>query len=429
MKRTFFSRVFATIAAASVIVTVATALADNPEAITQTNCVAVGTWLDPASAAAMSPERVIAAMARHPVVLLGESHDNAEHHRWQLHTLAALHAYNPEMVIGFEMFPRRVQAALDAWVGGQLNVESFLDAAEWHQVWGFHEELYLPLFHFARQNRIPMVALNVERRLISKVGREGWASVPAEEREGVSDPVSASQAYRESLARAFVETHMLVTQMEAEKGGVTKNPHALDQGHHDAADLTSVLENEDFKRFVEAQLTWDRAMAEGLAKARRENPDALVVGIIGRGHLEHGFGVPHQLAELGVTNAAVLLPTEPEAACQDLAADLADGLFVVARANEIETARPRPTLGVFLETTDGGVRVNQVVTGSVAEATKLAEGDIVTAAAGVSVARVSELVAVVQRQAPGTWLPLKIKRGDRELEVVAKFPTGSRPAE
>ena len=64
-------------------------------------------------AAAVAPGALIADMARRDVVLLGEHHDEADHHRWQLHTLAALHAQRPRMVIGFEAFPRRVQPVLD----------------------------------------------------------------------------------------------------------------------------------------------------------------------------------------------------------------------------------------------------------------------------------------------------------------------------
>jgi S1-C subfamily serine protease len=35
---------------------------------------------------------------------------------------------------------------------------------------------------------------------------------------------------------------------------------------------------------------------------------------------------------------------------------------------------------------------------------------------------VSDLVEAVQRQAPGTWLPLKVRRGAETIELVAKFP-------
>jgi len=73
----------------------------------------------------------MAALAWRPVVLLSEQHDNAEHHRWQLQLLAALHAHNPDMIVGFEMFPRRVQPSLDRWIAGALDVQKFLKEADW----------------------------------------------------------------------------------------------------------------------------------------------------------------------------------------------------------------------------------------------------------------------------------------------------------
>ena len=36
--------------------------------------------------------------------------------------------------------------------------------------------------------------------------------------------------------------------------------------------------------------------------------------------------------------------------------------------------------------------------------------------------RVSELIEIIQRQAPGTWLPLELKRGGEKRRLVAKFP-------
>jgi hypothetical protein len=38
-----------------------------------------------------------------------------------LQTLAALHVQRPKIVIGFEMFPRRLQPILDQWVAGALG--------------------------------------------------------------------------------------------------------------------------------------------------------------------------------------------------------------------------------------------------------------------------------------------------------------------
>ena len=136
-------------------------------------------------------------------MLLGESHDNAEHHRWQLQTLTALHALRPDMVLVFEMFPHRVQPALERWVAGELGEAEFLGAAEWRRVWNFDAQLYMPIFHFARMNRVPMVALNVDAEFIRAVTAKGFDAVPAEKREGVTRPAAPAAAYLDFLLPVY----------------------------------------------------------------------------------------------------------------------------------------------------------------------------------------------------------------------------------
>ncbi len=143
---------------------------------------------------------VLQAMAKRDVVLLGEQHDEDDDHRWQLQVLAALHAQRPDMVIGFEMFPRSAQPVLDAWVAGNLTVKQLLLQSQWDSVWKLPAELYLPLFQFARINRIPMVALNVDQKLIRAIAEKGWDAVPAAEREGVGTAAPAPRAYRDHLS-------------------------------------------------------------------------------------------------------------------------------------------------------------------------------------------------------------------------------------
>ncbi|MEN3353234.1 MAG: hypothetical protein V7640_1392, partial [Betaproteobacteria bacterium] len=133
-------------------------------------------------------------MARRDVVLIGEHHDDPDHHLWQLQTLAALHLLRPQMVVGFEVFPRRVQPVLDDWTAGRLTQQQFLERVEWDKIWNVPAALYLPLFHFARLNRIPIAALNVERTLTSGISRNGWDAIPETQREGVSRAAKASSA-------------------------------------------------------------------------------------------------------------------------------------------------------------------------------------------------------------------------------------------
>jgi uncharacterized iron-regulated protein len=376
-------------------------------------------------------------MARRSVVLLGENHASAEHHRWQLHTAAALFAHNANMVLGFEMFPRRVQPVLDAWVAGALTVEAFLERVDWQTVWGYPAELYLPLFHFARQHRIPMLALNVEREFVARVGREGWEAVPAADREGVSDPLPASDAYRSSLARVFAEKARHrgkpLTADPTAMPSTTEHTAVPSTAEHTAAasheaEHAAILADPAFARFVAAQLTWDRAMAEAVAAAHRRPGAPLVVGIVGRGHLEHGWGIPHQLADLGIGDAAVLLPIDGTEACRAADPGIADAVFVLDAIAEPAPARPR--LGVMIETAgDGGARIVRVVDDSVAAAAGLATGDVIRRAAGVDVADQQGLVAVIGRQAPGTWLPLDVERDGARLQIVARFPAHPDAAE
>lgn len=252
-----------------------------PEGTTPENCRA-GAWFDPTGGRALTAAEVLARAAVGQAVLLGEIHDRACDHRWQMHVCAGLLGHRADIVIGFEMFPASLNPVLEDWVAGGLEEEVFAERAEWEDVWGFDIELYMPLFRFARDNGIEMIGLNCRRGLVREVGRLGWEGIPDADREGLTPPAPASSAHRQYL---FDIT-----------GGNRPGREALS-----AADPA-------FDRFVRAQQTWDRAFACRLAE-RHRRPDApLVVGIIGRGHLEFGGGTPAQLADLGISRTMVLLP-------------------------------------------------------------------------------------------------------------------------
>lgn len=272
------------------------------------NCALQGRWIDPATGERLGEGTLLEDLAARPIVLLGEEHDNAAHHRWQLRVIEALQARRPDLVLGFEMFGRASQPVLDQWVAGELEADAFLRGTRWHETWGFDSHLYLPIFEFARRNKLSMLALNVEQSLIRRVGRDGPESVPVDEREGIGEPAPALPAYRRWLAEIF-----------AHKGALQG-----DQG--------TAVPDPAFERFVAAQLTWDRAMAEALAAAHARPEAPLVVGLAGIGHLKNGWGIPHQLRDLGIVDAAVLLPVAAGAACTELTSGYANAVFVVAPA-------------------------------------------------------------------------------------------------
>jgi uncharacterized iron-regulated protein len=383
-------------------------------------CEMRGNWIDVKTGQILDRGELFRDVVAKPsVVLLGESHTDADHHRWELQTLAALHGRGGSLVIGFEAFPRRLQAVLDDWVDGKLTDEAFLKASEWRQVWGYDAALYMPLFQFARLNRIPMIALNVERKLVSRVGEQGWENVPVAEREGLSDPAPASAAYQRDLARVFLLKKSLPPGTDPLSVPAGANPPEPDE-----AALAETVKQPEFQHFVAAQLTWDRAMAEALAGARRKFPDSTVAGILGAGHVEDGYGVPHQLQALGIGDVKTFLPASTDTACSLVSTGAADAVFTLPH-EDAALALARPRLGVLLTDGDGAPRISRVVNDSVADTAGLKAGDHVVRAAGLSIRTPDELVEVVGRQAPGTWLPLGIRRDGQEIDVVAKFP--SRP--
>ncbi|MGP1680530.1 MAG: ChaN family lipoprotein, partial [Burkholderiales bacterium] len=229
------------------------------------------------------------------------------------------------------------------------------------------------------------------------VRAKGLAAVPIERREGVSAPAAASEAYLVRLFEAYAQ-------------------------HPENKAAAPARTDPEFARFVEAQLLWDRAMAQALADAAARNPDTLVVGVMGARHIAHGDGVPHQLESLGIQRVVSLLPWDHEAGCDDFSAGLASAVYGLPYVPPAPPAPPPPLLGIRIEEVPDGIRVVAVSPDSVAAASGLKAEDVLIEAAGTAVKTIGELKASVSRMAPGTWLPLKARRGGELIELTAKFP-------
>lgn len=261
-----------------------------------------GTWANPDNGSVVDHVSLMTTMSEQKVVLLGETHDRYDVHRWQLHVAAGLFAHRNNIALGFEMFPRRVQPILDEWVAGELTTDAFLEKVGWKTVWGFEADLYLPLFHFCRAHRLPMYALNCRRALVTEVGKLGWDAIAEEDRDELTPSKSATIDYRRYL-------------------------FGLVGGANGPNSRAKSAEDPSFDRFVRAQQTWDRAFACNIAKVIESPDPPLMIGIIGRGHLEYGYGTPYQLDDLGVGHVSVLLPTDEVSLDPGKQANIAKALF------------------------------------------------------------------------------------------------------
>lgn len=245
-------------------------------------CLPAGQWVDRAGQPTSRAAFLDRAMAA-GVLLLGEQHATPAHHRWQADLVMGLLDRGRRVVLGLEQLPRSAQPALDRWVAGALTAEAFRAESGWDRNWGHDFAAYLPLLELARDRRIPLVALNIDRAFVRAVGREGYARA-ARNGAPVSRPAAPSPAYVASLERALA-AH-----------GREPDPAAL-------------------ARFVDAQTVWDRAFAEALVDARRRHPEAVAVGVMGLGHVENGWGAEHQLRALGEAAIVSAIPVPAAPPC------------------------------------------------------------------------------------------------------------------
>ena len=193
-----------------------------------------------------------------------------------------------------------------------------------------------PILQFARAEKIPVVALNVQTEIVEKVARSGLESLTEEEKKSIPSQMDFSdETYRDRLQKIFQE-------------------HKNFQG-----------ENFDF--FCQAQILWDETMAESIDSFFKKNPEYQMVVLAGSGHLAFGSGIPKRAARRNGYDYAVLLNDI------DLEKDIADYILYPGTI----PLEGSPKLGVFLEEEKGQVLIQRFSPESVAEKAGMQKGDII----------------------------------------------------
>lgn len=372
----------------------------------QLSCLSPGTWADGRTGVPVPVQEVFQKMANADVVLLGESHGVPDIQLWQAATATTLSSLRPAQY-GYEMFPRSSQPALDSWSQGDLDLKEFLLSSDWESNWGYDARSYDPVLRLPRIQAAPSKALNIDRSLVRRVSKEGWDQIEKEDRQGIGNPAPALPEYRKWLKKIF--------RMKASLGAPTGGDH-----------------EKNLQYFEEAQLLWDRSFAEGIAQQLIDYPDRLPIAFVGRGHVEYGYGIEHQLANLGIEKivSAISLISDQDCNLAHDEADrpIADYIYFLPNGPAVaETAHThRPRIGVVIEDAqDGGALVKRVLDNSPAAAGGFLPGDVVIKAAGLEVKAASDLGRIIRSHTWGAWLPFSVKRGGMTSEVVVKLPISS----
>ncbi|MBL8494488.1 MAG: ChaN family lipoprotein [Rhodocyclaceae bacterium] len=263
----------------------------------------VGHIWDVAAARAITRNELVARLMQARIVLLGETHDNEDHHQLQAAIHGALTAQGKRPALVMEQFDLEHQPAIDAARSTPgATARSVAAAGRMREGWNF--DFYAPLLAQALETGTPIVAANLSRDAARAVMREGFAALGPDR------------------ARA------LALEQVWDAGREARLRHDIVEGH------CGQVPDDLLPGLVAAQRARDALMADAiLAHAGRG-----VVGIIGRGHARHDLGVPRYVAQRSAQTAvAAVGMVEVESSrlrAEDYAADLAqfDYLWFTPRA-------------------------------------------------------------------------------------------------
>ncbi len=211
-------------------------------------------------------EQAIARVADADIILVGELHTHPAIHLLQSRLLAGLNdsaaQTGRQLTLSMEQFSRADQATLDAYMAGHIGEAALIRDGH---AWPNYPSDYRPLVEFTKTHRLPVIAANAPKPLVSCVGQEGpeWLDkLPANRRSQLARELTlGSDAYRQKFMASM---------------------------HHGDTDSNA-------RRFA-AQTSWDDTMAESMVDYLASHPGRQIMHIAGNFHVEGGLGLASRIA-------------------------------------------------------------------------------------------------------------------------------------
>jgi uncharacterized iron-regulated protein len=199
------------------------------------------------------------------IVVIGEEHDDRQHHENELAVLRALLRQSLRVSVGMEFLAYPDQPFVDRYVRGDMAEADFLSMVHWG---GTPFAWYRPLVLFPRDAGGETVALNAPEALTRAIAQQGLDALSDEERGLLPPGFGLGNAlYFERFARE-VQQHGRLT---------------------DAA----------VSNFFAAQSAWDDTMAWRAVTFISAHPDQVLVIVVGDFHVAYGGGLPDRLRARG----------------------------------------------------------------------------------------------------------------------------------
>lgn len=202
-------------------------------------------------------------------ILVGETHLDDQTHRIEHVILEGVLARRGAgaTILSMEMFTRDQQPALDGYVGGTLDEAAFIEQAP---PWPNYRTGYRPLVETAKRNGVPVIGANLPRSLQRAFGMKKGAAL--------KELTPEQRAWFPTEIYPPAETYWARIEQRLRDAG---------HGHMGALDAEG--------RKWSTQNLWDNTMADAMVTARKANPDAAVVHMVGGFHAEYGDGIANQI--------------------------------------------------------------------------------------------------------------------------------------
>lgn len=258
----------------------------------------LGVILDLRSGERITPQRLVERLARASRVVVGEQHDNPDHHALQLWLSRELAARRPQGSVLLEMLNPSQQTRVDQVQAETRAGRPPLDAIRalaWQPGWDW--AMYGALVRYQLRQPYPLLAANLDREEIMRIYQQ---------RPALQGQASTAAAVQQRLQRDIRESHC------------------------------GLLPESQVPAMLAVQQQRDRRMAEALLAAPR--PSLLLAGAF---HARKDLGVPLHLADLGAGQGnAVLILAEVG---RQVDASMADYVwFTAAQPEQDHCAKLRP---------------------------------------------------------------------------------------
>ncbi len=168
----------------------------------------VGRLWDTASGTFISEGDLIERLAGARFVMLGEKHDNPDHHVLRARLVAGMVAAGRKPAVAFEMLDDSQAPALAAYLRDHPGDAAGLGAAVgWADTGWPAWEFYQPIAAAALAADLPLVTANLSRDAVRALAREGLDSLPADTRKALALPETLPPEIDQALRTAVVEGH------------------------------------------------------------------------------------------------------------------------------------------------------------------------------------------------------------------------------